>query len=150
MLEYAAGMSRTFGARASLRADYVYRDYRDFYVARTDLSTGQVTNEFGRALDLTLIENSNVPKRRYSGLSTQAVLRFAPRLDVGATYTFSRAWGNWDGETTVSGPVTFPGLQFPEYRQASWNYPEGDLSIDQRHRARLWVNYGPPGSPASR
>jgi outer membrane receptor for ferrienterochelin and colicin len=147
VLEYAAGVSRAFGARASLRADYVYRDYRDFYVARTDLSTGQVINEFGRELDLTLVENSNIPKRRYSGLSTQAVLRFTPRLDVGATYTLSRAWGNWDGETTVAGPVTFPGLQFPEYRQASWNYPEGDLSIDQRHRARLWVNYGPAWVP---
>lgn len=145
--EYAAGVSRTFGARASLRADYVYRDYRDFYVSRTDLSTGRVANEFGREFDLALIENSNVPKRRYSGLSTQAILRFAPRLDAGASYTLSRAWGNWDGETTVSGPVTFPGLQFPEYRQASWNYPEGDLSIDQRHRARLWVNYGPGWVP---
>lgn len=144
VLEYATGVNRTFGARAAVRADYVFRDYRDFYVARTDMTTGRVVNEFGREFDLTLIENSNVPRRRYSGLSTQAVFRFTPRFDVGATYTLSRAWGNWDGETTVSGPVTFPGLQYPEYREARWNYPEGDLSIDQRHRARLWVNYGLP------
>ena len=43
-IEYAAGVSRQFGARASVRADYVYRNYRDFYVSRTDQSTGRVTN----------------------------------------------------------------------------------------------------------
>src|SRR5262249_25776661 len=35
-------------------------------------------------------------------------------------------------------------LQYPEYKSAAWNYPEGDLMADQRHRARLWVNYGIP------
>ena len=43
-----------------------------------------------------------------------------------------------------SGPVAPDYLQYPEYRQAAWNYPDGDLQIDQRHRARLWVNYGIP------
>ena len=33
-------------------------------------------------------------------------------------------------------------LNYPEYR-GSWNYPSGDLSIDQRHRARLWLNVTP-------
>ena len=31
-IEYAVGVSRQFGARAALRADYVFRDYQDFYV----------------------------------------------------------------------------------------------------------------------
>ena len=38
--EYATGVNRSFGGRAALRADFAYRDYRDFYVQRTDLSTG--------------------------------------------------------------------------------------------------------------
>jgi hypothetical protein len=37
-------------------------------------------------------------------------------------------------------------LHYPEYRREEWNYPSGDLSIDQRHRARLWVNVTPWGS----
>jgi hypothetical protein len=144
VLEYAVGLNRTYGARAALRADYVFRDFRDFYVSRTDLTTGTVSNEFGRTFDLTLIENSNVPKRRYSGVTTQGTYRFPPAVEVGGTYTLSRTWGNWDGETVVNGPITFAGLQYPEYKQESWNHPEGDLSIDQRHRARLWLIYRLP------
>src|SRR5262249_31928609 len=32
----------------------------------------------------------------------------------------------------------------PEYTQASWNRPIGDLSIDQRHRLRAWTTIGVP------
>src|SRR6185295_16670937 len=65
--------------------------------------------------------------------------------DFGGTYTLSYSKGNFNGENTASGPVTSDILTYPEYRQASWNYPEGYLQIDQRHRARLWLNYGVPG-----
>ena len=64
--------------------------------------------------------------------------------DVGVNYTLSRAWGNLDGENVSSGPTTSSAFQYPEYHQASWNYPVGDLSIDQRHRAGMWINYGVP------
>jgi len=63
---------------------------------------------------------------------------------VGGTYTLSHAWGNWEGENVGSGPITSAFLQYPEYKQESWNYPEGDLQIDQRHRARIWADYGLP------
>ncbi|MEQ1868829.1 MAG: TonB-dependent receptor [Vicinamibacterales bacterium] len=143
-IEYATGVNRQFGNKAALRADYVYRDYHNFYVQRTDTSTGQVKDSLGKQYDLALIENTDVLKRRYSGLTTQGTYRPASRTDVGATYTLSRAWGNVNGENLSSGPVTSDALSYPEYRQASWNFPEGDLQIDQRHRARLWVNYGIP------
>jgi outer membrane receptor for ferrienterochelin and colicin len=144
VLEYAAGLNRQFGARAALRVDYVYRDWRDFYVQRTDLSTGRVTNSRGQEFDLTLIENTNDLARRYSGATFQGTYRFSSLFDVGATYTLSRLWGNVDGETVNNGPVSDSSLRFPEYKQASWNYPDGDLSADQRHRGRLWINYGVP------
>jgi hypothetical protein len=60
------------------------------------------------------------------------------------TYTLSHAWGNVEGENVNSGPVTTQAFSYPEYKQASWNYPEGDLSIDQRQRARFWVLYTVP------
>ena len=63
-------------------------------------------------------------------------------LDIGANYTLSRAWGNFDAENVASGPVPFD-YRYPEYKQESWNFPEGDLAVDQRHRARLWANYNP-------
>jgi len=151
--EYAAGVNRQFGSRASVRADFVYRDFGNFYVDHTDTSTGKTTDPFGRPLDLTLIENSDDLLRRYKGLSTQGTYRFGARTDIGGTYTISRTWGNVDSENTGSGPIragdvttgNVSGIvSYPEFKQASWNYPEGDLSTDQRHRARLWINYRLP------
>ena len=37
-LEYAAGISRRLGERASVRADFMFRDFRDFYSERIDTS----------------------------------------------------------------------------------------------------------------
>ncbi len=124
----------------------MFRDYRDFYVSRTDLSTGRVTNSVGQQFDLTMIENDseNKYKRRYQGVTGQATYRFGSRTDIGGTYTLSHAWGNLDGENVTSGPVTGGAYQYPEYLQESWFFPEGDLVIDQRHRTRLWINWGVP------
>jgi hypothetical protein len=147
VLELAGGISRQWGSRTALRADVIYRTYRDFYVLRTDSTTGKVTDKLGRTFDLTVIENGDHLERRYAGLHTQATYLASSRLDAGASYTLSRAWGNVDGESPAAGPTADASLQYPEYKQASWNHPEGDLSIDQRHRARLWLNYGMPRVP---
>jgi hypothetical protein len=143
-LEYAVGINRQVGARGAVRADYVFRDYRDFYSQRTDTTTGTVTNPIGQTFDLAVIENTNVAKRLYQGLTTQGTYRFAGRTDVGATYTLSRAWGNFNGENVASGPIPAEMENYPEFIQERWNYPEGDLQVDQRHRARLWLNVGVP------
>jgi hypothetical protein len=157
--EYAGGVNRQLGARAAVRADLVYRDYRNFYVQRTDLTTGRAVDDRsfapaavrGRQYDLSLLENDDqgIFKRRYTGLTLQGQYHFGARADVGANYTLSRAWGNLEGETVPQGPITAgdagreAAYNYPEYRQEAWNYPEGDLSIDQRHRARVWLNVSP-------
>ena len=53
-------------------------------------------------------------------------------------------WGNVDGENVASGPLTGGALPVPGVQAGAWNFPDGDLAIDQRHRARLWINYGVP------
>jgi carboxypeptidase family protein len=141
--EYAGAVSRQMGSRGSFRVDGVFRRYQDFYSDRTDLSTGRVTSTLGQTFDLTVRENTDDLLRRYAGLTTQASYRFNG-VDVGGNYTLSRTWGNIDGENSGSGPIAAFVKQYPEYRQASWNYPIGDLSIDQRHRVRLWGTYTPP------
>jgi len=144
-LEFATGVNRQFGSRAAVRADYVFRTFRDFYVNVLNTSTGRVQDQLGKTYDLGLIQNSNDLSRRYQGLTTQGTYRVNSRVDVGATYTLSRAWGNVEGENVGSGPITSTAFQYPEYKQEAWAYPVGDLSIDQRHRGRMWINYGVPG-----
>jgi hypothetical protein len=143
--EYATGVSRTVGPRASVRADFIYRNYHDFYIDRN--APGQRAQDAeGRFYDLTLVGNEDeLLNRRYAGLTTQGTYRINPRVDVGGTYTVSRNWGNvgtLEGETVANGPVRFD-YRYAEYKDASWNFPEGDLPTDQRHRARLWINVRP-------
>jgi hypothetical protein len=140
--EYAAGVNRQFGPRTTVRADLIYRNYGNFYADYTTPGSRAQDAE-GRSYDLVTISNDNdVVFRRYVGLTLQGTYRVAA-FDLGGNYTISRNWGNFEGENVASGPIRFEGLRFPEYKQAEWNYPEGDLSTDQRHRARLWLNYNP-------
>ena len=136
-------MGRLLGQRGSVRVDWVFRDFGDFYSTRTDLSTGQVTNAQG-TFDVNLIENSNDLSRRYQGGTFQANYRFGSNVDIGGNYTLSRTWGNFDGENPASGPLTAQLFSYPEYREARWNAPEGNLGTDQRHRARIYGIYRVP------
>jgi outer membrane receptor protein involved in Fe transport len=142
---YAFGVSRQIGNRATVRADYSYRDYHDFYSQRIDLSTGKVIDSFGNPADLAVVENTDALKRRYSGLTVSSTYRLSGRTDVGGNYTLSRLWGNFDGENVGSGPLSTDIFQYPEYRNISWYAPEGDLSADQRHKSIMWINYGVRG-----
>lgn len=140
--EYATGVSRSFGARATLRNDFVYRAYHAFYADFTTPGARAQDSE-GRSYDLITISNDDGhAKRRYVGWTVQGTYRWNP-VDIGGTYTLSRNWGNFEGETVANGPIRFEGTRYPEYKQASWNYPDGDLSSDQRHRSRFWLNYRP-------
>jgi outer membrane receptor protein involved in Fe transport len=144
--EYAGGVNRAFGSRATVRADAVYRTYGNFYGDRTTPGQRAQDSE-GRSYDLVTIGNdADLAFRRYTGLTLQGTYRWSA-IDVGGNYTLSRNWGNFEGESVANGPLRFDGLRFPEYRREEWNFPEGDLSTDQRHRSRLWLNYRPSQAP---
>ena len=142
---YAFGVSHQITSRAAVRADYSFRDFRDFYSQRADTSTGRVTNANGDPFDLIVIENTNALKRRYQGVTVSTTYRVSARTDVGGNYTLSHLWGNVDGESVAVGPASTDLFLYPEYKQQSWYAPEGDLSADQRHRATMWINYGVHG-----
>jgi hypothetical protein len=139
--EYAAGVSRTLGARGTARVDAVFREYKNFYTLRTDMSTGRVSDKFGNPFDLSVIENADSTERRYRGLVTQATYNFARGIALGGNYTLSHTFGNLEGETVGGGPSGASIGSYPEYKRMSWNAPQGDLLIDQRHRARIWGTY---------
>ena len=67
--------------------------------------------------------------------------RLVHDLTIGGNYTLSRAWGNVNGESSGSGPIRDDILAYAEYQDARWSRPIGDLSIDQRHKLRVWANY---------
>ena len=145
--ELAGGVTRRLGQRALVRVDAVYRTFEDFYANRVDTGTGQVTNDLGQRFDVNIIENSNDVIRRYRGLNVSTSWRPTDRLTLNGVYTLSKTYGSIDGETSASGPVTALPRNYPEYREARWNYPIGDLSIDQRHKARIFATYALPAGP---
>jgi hypothetical protein len=146
-IEYAGGVSRTLGPRTSLRMDGVFREYKNLYSQRTDLTTGRVTDGVGNAFDRTFVENTDGVRRRYAVLLAQGS-HAGDWFMLGGNYTLSRAYGNVEGET-LNGPSGASINHYPEYRRAEWNYPDGDLSIDQRHRARGWATFTVPMDPSA-
>jgi len=140
--EITLGFSKRLGSRGVLRADYVHREFNDFYISRSDVARGPIPDGFGGFVDFLEVTNdSQVLERKYDGLHTQFRYRINDRLDLGGNWTLSHARGNFEGETFNNGPVSSSFFSYPEYRQRSWNLPSGDLSIDQRHRLRLWALY---------
>ena len=143
--EYTLGVTRRLGNRGVLRADYVHRDWSDFYAQRTDRSTGIVEGRVGSVLqrfDLTLVENNDaIYERQYDGLHTAFRFRPLDRLDLGGSWTLSKTEGNLEGENQGSGPVPGALGNYPEYFDPAWNSPSGYLNIDQRHRATVYGVY---------
>ncbi len=137
--EVTFGVTRKLGTDGLVRVDFVDRQFHDFYVARTDGTTGQTVDPFGNPTDITYIENNDsVEHKRYDAIEVQGSYRFSPAVSAGGNYTWSHLRGNFVGENLGSGPITPTDLQYPEYHQQSWYNPDGDLPTDQRHRARLW------------
>lgn len=142
--EYSIGISQQIGQRGNVRVDFVDRRYKDFYAERNDLTTGTVSDSFGQEYDLTLIENTNLLKRRYTGVTMLGGYRASSRITVNASYTLSKLRGNVEGEDSGSGPLPAGILRYPEYSDPSWSDPQGALSADQRHRFRAWSTISIP------
>jgi hypothetical protein len=142
--EYTIGLQGNVGARASYRVDFVRREFGDFYALQLDKSTGTVTDQFGNKFDVQLVTNTNDLERNYTALQSQFQVRPFAALVVGASWTWSHTLGNFNGETTGSGAVRGLPDFYPEYTQASWGLPRGDLLTDQRHRVRAYATYELP------
>jgi hypothetical protein len=143
--EFTFGVGATLGSRGVVRADLVFRQWDDFYIDVINMETGQVEFE-DRTFDLEIVQNDNqgIYNREYQGLHTQLQYRFTDRFNLGLSYTLSKLEGNVTGESSSSGPTSGSAGRYPEYREASWNYPTGYLTGDQRHRLRLWLTYDLP------
>ena len=143
--EMTLGAGVAIGSRGYFRGDIVLRNWDNFYTSYRNSGTGRVTDEFGTSYDLSIIRSDNeVYDREYTGVHTQFSYRFTERLNLGGNYTWSRLVGNVTGEDSGSGPLVGVAGEYPEYRQAEWNFPMGYLTGDQRNRAKVWLSYDLP------
>jgi outer membrane receptor protein involved in Fe transport len=134
--EITVGVGKRLGNRGLFRVDVVHRTGNDFYSSRIDRTTGPTAD---KATDLALLENSDHGlSHKYDGIHTQFQYRATGKISLAGVYTYSHLKGTFDGENAGSGPIASSANAYPEYKQASWNNPEGDLLADQRHRLRLW------------
>lgn len=143
--EYTVGLAHALGTKGSVRADFVHRKFSNIYGDFLDTSTGVVTDpRSGQRFNLNIVNNTGSVKRDYKGLSVQYSYRASPGLQLGGNYMFSFTRGNIEAENAASVTTFASANSYAEYRQASWNYPYGDLNGDQRHKLRLWTMYKLP------
>jgi hypothetical protein len=145
--ELSVGLTKRLGSRGMVRADYVFREGGSFMMNNTTLANGTVLFDdevlpgvrITEYFDKTIRENDNdILERTYHGLHTMFQYRFGDSFSVGGTWTWSHLYGNFNGENSSNGMSVGGALDYPEYRRAEWNYPDGNLSQDQRHRVKLW------------
>ncbi len=140
--ELTFGLTKRLGTKGLIRADYVRREYGDFYFQQTDLTTGQSSSPELGEFDLTLLRNDNdVFERVYDGLHTQFSYRLSNRLDLAGNWTWSHARGNFDGENSDQAVLAGDVGQYPEYKAFPEHFPRGDLGVDSRHKVRAWAIY---------
>jgi len=142
--EFTIGAGTQIG-KGYVRADYINRDWRDFYAQFDSVALGTVVgNPFTGALaDLNIIGNSGTPVRKYWAVQTQTQYQLPAGFGVGGNYTYSKLTGNVEGENSGSGPITFASLDvaYAEFQNFKQNAPTGYLAADERHKVRAWGTY---------
>jgi len=149
--EWSIGAGWQVSPTAYIRADYIDRDWNNYYVSKTTRANGTVIEpNTGAESDLTLVGNTDLLDRKYQAIQLSANAQFFSRLNVGANYTWSELTGNAEGENTGSGPISTGGwvFQYPEYQGFDQNTPTGFLSADQTHKLRAWAGMDFPLGPA--
>jgi len=145
--EFSVGLTKRLGTRGLVRGDVVYRTWNDFYATRVDLGTGTVSGSLAgvtRTFDKQLIVNTSEEEREYWGFTLSSSFRPVDGLQLQGNWTWSRLRGTFDGENAASGSLRSVDPFYPEYKDASWTRPVGDLAADQRHKVRLWAIYDLP------
>jgi outer membrane receptor for ferrienterochelin and colicin len=138
--EATIGASFRLGTRGVLRADYVYRKYGSFYAREITPGSFVEVPISGALLDQAVVINDDdIYSRNYNALMARFDYRIGSRWNIGANYTYSKAKGNFNGETGGSGPVVGTYFQYEEYKDPSWNVPDGLLAIDQTHKFNAFV-----------
>jgi len=87
------------------------------------------------------VDKTSCVERSYKGVSFQFAYRLFKDLQLDGNYMLSVTRGSIEAENAASVTTFANANSYPEYRQASWNYPVGNLNGDQRHKVRVWGTY---------
>ena len=128
----------------AVRLDYVARDWKHFYAARVDTTTGQREDSFGNTVDVVRVVNDDSgTERTYRALQLQGSWQRGS-LSAGGGYTLSSLRGNDDEDDGLNSaaPRNLPlALWYPEFLGYARRRPIGFLSQDERHRANVWLTW---------
>ena len=144
--ELTLGYGTQLGRAGYVRIDGIRREWKNFYAARLDMTTGRATDPEGVQSDLShTINEDDETFREYNGIQLYGIWR-PSRFNIGGGYTWSELEGNDEGEG--AGTATIRNLPldtwYPEYLSYADRRPSGFLPQDQTHRARVWVGYDLP------
>ncbi len=148
--EFLVGLAHELGNKGGVRADFLYRKYYDFYGNYINTKSGVVTDpRTGQQFNLNTVDNANNITRDYRGLSLQFDYRVRKAVSLSGNWNLSWARGSVEGEDLTNGATRASANEYPEYRQASWNYPVGYTNGDQRHKVRVFGSYELPLAAAA-
>ena len=138
--ELSLSYAYRIGSRGFLRADFVHRKFRDFYVAHTNLQTGKTPDG---AHDLTVINNDDdLYNKEYNSVQVQFSSKLSDQLSFRGNYTWSQLIGNWDGGLSTGASVPASDLTaYPEINNFPGRAPRRYLPGDIRHAANLFLLY---------
>ena len=142
MDEITLGVGTALFGSAFVRADYIMRDWNNFYQNLLTLETGKTADGRG---DRSIMRNTDELVREYRGVHLQAGWR-PSRYNLGASYTYATLRGNDGSEasaTATSPNATLAGW-YPEYLGYSQRLPIGSLDGDVRHRLKTWAGVDIP------
>jgi hypothetical protein len=135
--EWSIGASQLKLGAARIQADLTWKRaaLREW---RVD-PTRKTTDASGLAIDQVIAAASrDLLSRNSAALALQLHYRLGIQASLAARYTLSRSWGATDVSAGQDDPSRIMALAYPEYVEADWAAPSGDLSDDRRHRLKLW------------
>jgi hypothetical protein len=144
--EWTIGAGFSLPKNGFFKTIYTNRNVKNFIENRIDTTTGTSVGELEGVevgpFDNIVYENSNLPSRKYEGLTFIANIRPTSRWNVSANYTYQlKNEGDFEGEARNQPGIATILLNYPELYVVDRNNPLGRLSSFQRHKIRAWTSY---------
>jgi hypothetical protein len=138
--EIRLGYSTRF-AKGFFKADYIKRDYGDFYTTNINQQLGRTRDNLNDLRELTNSEGDTYI-RDYDAIQLAGAYYLTDNFQISGNWTWSQNTGNFIGETEGQAAISASSTTFyPEYNDFPNRNPVGYLDGDQRHVGRIFFVY---------